>query len=306
MPILFPPLSLRPTIELCCCPAAFYSPPLPFCAFRSLKKFDGCPGSERERERESPVIKVSLLIRTLASTTTILSLLILLLPPPPPLPPTMHSEYLFRYFRIHTRSDERPAPADAYILYCLFFGCCPARERERDGQLTAFGTGFGSYLYKPLAGLINESRLNTAHNNPKRRPEKKRKQNYIYIYKYQKTRLSLSGLFFFRRSCEARRKRMEKKNEEGNHSLSTCGFLFHRLRPLVKIPALSISTQLRINELPRISCGLLCFAIILWLDNRADPLASLRLSLSQPGPIVCAKASLSSRPKQCQRFGSVE
>ena len=97
---------------------------------------------------------------------------------------------------------------------------------------------------------------------------------------------------------------MEKKNEEGNHSLSTCGFLFHRLRPLVKIPALSISTQLRINELPRISCGLLCFAIILWLDNRADPLASLRLS--QPGPIVCAKASLSSRPKQCQRFGSVE
>ena len=147
--------------------------------------------------RESPVIKVSLLIRTLASTTTILSLLILLLPPPPPpLPPTMHSEYLFRYFRIHTRSDERPAPADAYILYCLFFGCCPARERERDGQLTAFGTGFGSYLYKPLAGLINESRLNTAHNNPKRRPEKKRKQNYIYIYINTERQGSLSGLFF--------------------------------------------------------------------------------------------------------------
>jgi hypothetical protein len=41
--------------------------------------------------------------------------------------------------------------------------------------------------------------------------------------------------------------------------------------------ALSISTHLRINELPRISCGLLYFAIIqlffpsFWLDNRAHP-----------------------------------
>ena len=45
------------------CRRALYSS-LPFCAFRSLKNVDGCPGSEKERERGSPVIKVSL-IRTL-------------------------------------------------------------------------------------------------------------------------------------------------------------------------------------------------------------------------------------------------
>ena len=83
------------------------------------------------------------------------------------------------------------------IYYIAFFWLLSGqRERERDGQLTAFGTGFGSYLYKPLAGLINESRLNTAHNNPKRRPEKKRKQNYIYIYINTERQGSLSGLFF--------------------------------------------------------------------------------------------------------------
>ncbi len=110
------------------------------------------------------------------------------------------------------------------------------------------------------------------------------------MYKYRK---ALSrGRLCFRWSCEARREKRrwierewekeneeeEEEEEEGNHSLSTCGFLFHRRPPLVKIPALSISTQLRINELPRISCGLLCFAIILWLDNRADPVAPLQES----------------------------
>ena len=82
----------------------------------------------------------------------------------------------------------------------------------------------------------------------------------------------------------------EARRRKETTPLSTCGFLFHRhlvkkkKRELIyfskEIPLLplSISTQLRINELPRISCGLLCFAIILffffWLDNRARPYAT--------------------------------